>query len=139
MKHFLWCLAVVLVVAALPARAADAPAPVFLAYHKVAIAATDLSELYPYLASASLKKMQSLTPEQRTQVLAMMQQMSVSEPHLVKTVLNGDKAFVYVEGIGPNPFTHKEEMNYGKVDMVRESGAWKVLKEHWASEYKQTK
>ena len=110
-----------------PAWSADTPGDTYLAYHKLVVSAKQLSDLDPLLCQKHRQTDASLPPEKQEQVLSLMQKHIPTEVEYLKTVPHGaDKADVYVASKGGKKL-------FGRVEMVREDGAWKLLKEHWSS------
>jgi len=129
-------LLVTLILTTVAVLAADAPADVYLKYHKTVLSADDPAALLPYLSTGGRQKLAGMPSEQRVQVLGLMKALAARNVKVVKTQIDEDKAMLYLQGLTKNLLNDRDETSYGRVEMVREAGVWKVDGEHWGSDNK---
>jgi hypothetical protein len=125
--------AVVAGLAAMPAHAqkADQTASQFyLAYRAAFDKAKAIDDLLPYMSKKNVDQVKATPADQRAKMFEMIKEMgALKNVKILKEAKNGDGATLTVEALGP-PDNAKTT---GTIDIIKESGAWKIGKESWSS------
>ncbi|MCD4784654.1 MAG: DUF4878 domain-containing protein [Candidatus Eremiobacteraeota bacterium] len=111
------------------ARAAQTPAQVFESYYK-AVKAGNFESMISYLASKLQEKAKQVPQEQKSKFVQFQEKLLPSTYTIGKTDINGNYATVHLKGKVVHPRTG-EERSFGRVYLLKESGAWKIFKFNW--------
>ena len=130
-------LALALVLFVIPAAVAVAqPAPktpteAYLGYRAALLKAKSLNDLKPWLSKDGFAQLESLPADQRGMMFEMVKDMSsaVTNLKVVGETVTGDKAEVRVQATD----TGDKSTQRATVEIVREGGVWKFVKEHWGN------
>lgn len=125
-----------LLLAALPARAADEPEAVYAKFHRATMAG-ELEEMLRHGPAARRAEMQGMSESSRNAALKMAQFMMPRAFTMERKVMspNGRAATLIVSGPGEGGSgSGKLETIYGSVKMLLENGAWKVDEASWSSD-----
>lgn len=123
-----------LLLAALPVRAADEPEAVYAKFHRATMAG-ELEEMLRHGPAARRAEIQGMSESSRNAALKMAQFMMPRAFTLERKVVNpnGRAAVLIVSGPGGGG-DGKLETIYGTVQMLLESGVWKVDDVSWNAE-----
>ena len=122
-----------LLLAALPARAADEPEAVYAKYHRAAMAG-DLDEMLNHGLAKRRAEMQGMSAAHRQAALKMAQFMMPRAFSLERNAVHSNgRATLVVSGPGDSGGGRLETI-YGTVRMVAEGGNWKVDEASWSNE-----
>ncbi len=114
---------------ALAQPAPKTPSEAYLGYRAALVKAKSLNDLRPWFSVDGVAKLESMPAEQRGMMLEMIQDMSsaITNVKVVGEDVKGDTATLRVEGTD----TGDKSVQKATVDVVREGGAWKFVKESW--------
>ena len=124
--------ALLLLLAALPAAAADEPDAVYTRYHRAAVT-RDLDEMLRYAAAAQRAEIAAMSAAQRD-ALGKMLEVGMPRAFLLKKKTltpDGKGARLLLAGPGGSVLDAKSEALYGTVTLVNERGEWKVVSSDW--------
>ena len=124
-----------LLLAALPALAADEPEAVYAKYHRATMAG-ELEEMLRHGPAARRAEIQGMSESSRNAALKMAQFMMPRAFTMERKVVNpnGRAAELIVSGPGEGGNSGKMETTYGTVRMLLEGGVWKVDDVSWNAE-----
>jgi len=126
-------LLVLLPLAALPARSADAPEVVYGKFHR-AVMAGDLEEMFRHGPAQRRAELQGMSAARKEATLKLAQFMMPRAFKLEqRTLHSGGRATLVVSGTGAMGPRGLEAM-YGIVTMLQERGEWKVDEANWSNE-----
>jgi hypothetical protein len=101
----------------------------YLAYRAAFDKAKSIDELLPYMAKKNVEQVKATPEAQRAQMFGMIKEMgALTNVKIVKEAKNGDGATLSVEALGPD-----KAKTAGTIEILKESGAWKLGKESWSS------
>jgi hypothetical protein len=127
-------LAALLLLASLPAAAADEPDAVYARYHR-AVVAGDVQEVMRGATARTRSEISALPVAQREAVVKTLgAQMPRAFSQLYKNVApDGQSARLLLRGPGGSVLDAKSETLWGNVRLVRERGEWKVAAAEWSN------
>jgi len=110
---------------------AKTPAEAYLGYRAALLKARSLDDLRPWFSKDGVSKLGSLPADQKGMMLEMIKDMSgaITNVKVVGEDIKGDTATLRVEGTD----TGDKSVKKATVDIVREGGSWKFVKENWGS------
>lgn len=111
---------------------AKTPAEAYLGYRAALLKARSLDDLRPWFSKDGVSKLGSLPADQKGMMLEMIKDMSsaIANVKVVGEDVKGDTATLRVEGTD----TGDKSVKKATVDVVREGGAWKFVKESWGGQ-----
>ena len=104
------------------------PTQAYLEYQDALAKATKLSEVLPYLSSAYRAMLESRPKADQPVWLKRLQESAVTDLKVTKETIAGDKCTL--EGTATSA---RGNAVRGKVNLVKEGGAWKLDEEFWAT------
>ena len=109
--------------------AAKTPSEAYLGYRAALVKAKSLNDLRPWFSRDGAAKLEGMPADQRGMMLEMIQDMSsaIVNVKVVGEDVKGDTATLRVEGTD----TGDKSVKKASVDVVREGGVWKFVKESW--------
>lgn len=113
-------------------RASEGPMQVYLKYLS-AIKAGKGEEMVLHVASSKKAEYEKMDKAQKEQVMFFLQQLYPEKCTLAKEEVEGDRAVLFLEAEIADPFTKKADKAKGRVEMVKEAGQWKIMKDEWTS------
>ena len=125
---------VVLIAVGVSLAAAQQPAnqtasEFYTAYRAAFDKAKKIEELTPYMSKSMKADVEKTPASERPMMFEMIKEMSkMSNVKIVKETKTPDGVTLSVEAVGPD----RGKMT-GKIDIVKEGGAWKMAKESWSS------
>jgi hypothetical protein len=120
-------IAVVCVAASGLAQTVKTPGQVFLEYRATFEKAKAVDEILPFMSKETKAEIAKSPAAERKQMFSMMQAMSDARGvKVVKETKNDKGVELDVEGTTPD-----KKKSTGKIQMVKEDGAWKVSRESW--------
>lgn len=130
--------AVLVALLTLHAAATDAqpapktPAEAYLGYRAALLKAKSLDDLRPWFSKDGVAQLGSLPADQKGMMLEMIKDMSsaLTNVKVVGEDIKGDTATLRVEGTDIGDKSTKK----ARVDIVREGGTWKFVKESWGGQ-----
>jgi hypothetical protein len=113
------------------AEPSKTPSAVYLGYRAALASATTLDDLRPWLSKDGLAKLDSMPKDQRAMMLGMIKDVSsaITNVRVVRETVTGERAELQVEGTDRGTKAKARAV----VDIVREGGAWKFVKERWGA------
>ncbi len=113
------------------APAPKTPSEAYTGYRAALLKAKTLDQVKPWLSKEAAAQMDSMPADQRGMILGMIQEMStaITNVKVTKETITGDKAVLEVQGTDTGDKSTKKAM----VDVAREGGVWKFVKERWGS------
>ena len=113
------------------AETSKTPTAVYLGYRAAMASAATLDDLRPWLSKDGLAKLDSMPKDQRSMMLGMIKDVSsaITNVRVVKETITGDRAELQVEGTDRGTRGKARAV----VEIVREGGAWKFVKERWGA------
>jgi hypothetical protein len=109
------------------AQIVKTPGQVFLEYRAAFEKAKTVDEILPFMDKTTKAEILKTPATERKQMFSMMQMMSDARSvKVVKETTNDKGVELAVEGTTPD-----KKKSTGKIQMVKEAGAWKVAKESW--------
>ena len=108
---------------------AKSPTDTYLGYRAAMLKAKTLDDLKPWFSKDGVAKLNSMPADQRGMMLEFVKDMSsaITNLKVVKESITGDAAKLQVEGTDVGDKSVKK----ATVDVVREGGVWKFVKESW--------
>ena len=101
----------------------------YLAYRAAFDKAKSIDELLPYMAKKNVDQVKATPDAQKEQMFGMIKTMgALTNVKIVKETKNGDGATLSVDAVGPD-----KAKTTGTIEILKESGAWKLGKESWSS------
>jgi hypothetical protein len=108
---------------------AKSPTQAYLDYHAAVLRARTLSEVLPYLSAAYRGMLESRPKKDHPVWLERLKESAnVTDLKIVKETIAGDKCTL--EGTATSA---RGNAVHGKVNLVKEGGAWKLDEEFWAT------
>jgi hypothetical protein len=108
---------------------AESPAQFYLTYRATFDKAKTLDEVLPLMAKGVQSQFQNVAPADRPAALQLIKAMSaISNVRVVSETRSDQSATLVVEGIDS-----ANVKNTGRVDLVRENGAWRLAGENWTA------
>ncbi len=109
------------------AQIVKTPSQVFLEYRAAFEKAKTVDEILPFMSKETKAEIAKSPAAERKQMFSMMQAMSDARGvKVVKQTTNDKGVELAVEGTTPD-----KKKSTGKIQMVKEAGAWKVSKQSW--------
>jgi hypothetical protein len=107
------------------------PGETYLAYRAAMLKAKSIEAMTPWLAREARAQVDEMPEEERPMMFEFLQEMSgaITNVKVVGEKVDGDTALVQVEGTNQT-----QAQVTGKIEMAREDGAWRVVRENWGSE-----
>lgn len=107
------------------------PTEAYLGYRAALLKAKSLNDLKPWFSKGGVAQLDSMPAEQRGMMLEMVQEMSkaITNVKVVGETVTGEKAELRVEGTD----TGDKSTKRATVEIVREGGVWKFVKENWTN------
>ncbi len=107
------------------------PTEAYLGYRAALLKAKSLNDLKPWFSKAGVAQLDSMPADQRGMMLEMVQEMSkaITNVKVVGETVTGEKAELRVEGTD----TGNKATQKATVEIVREGGVWKFVKENWSN------
>jgi hypothetical protein len=111
--------------------AGKSPGETYLAYRAAMLKAKSVENLLPWLSKEARAQIEESPKDERPMMFEFMQEMAggMSDVKVVNESVKGDTATVEVEATDA---AAKSKIR-GKINMAREDGAWKVVRENWGS------
>lgn len=108
------------------------PTEAYLGYRAALLKAKSLDDLRPWFSKDGVSQLASLPADQKGMMLEMIQDMSsaIVNVKVVGEDIKGDTATLRVEGTD----TGDKSVKKATVDIVREGGAWRFVKESWGGQ-----
>jgi len=105
------------------------PSSTYLGYRTALQKATKLDDLRPWFSKDGIARLDAMPTDQRAMMLGMVKDMSsaITNVRVVKETITGDRAELQVEGTD----TGNKATTKAVVEIVREGGTWKFVKERW--------
>ena len=124
------CLPIVLLVtASVFAQAATSASDFYLQYRKAFDAAKKIEDVLPYMSADTTKQIQATPPAERGQMFEMIKMMgALTNVKITKEAKTAIGATLTVNAIDSD-----KKPTVGTIEIVQESGKWKLGKESWAS------
>jgi hypothetical protein len=112
--------------------AAKTPSEAYLGYRAALLKAKSLDDLRPWFSKDGVAKLGSLPADQKGMMLEMIKDLSsaITNVKVVGEDIKGDTATLRVEGTDSGDKSTKK----ASVDIVREGGTWKFVKENWGGQ-----
>lgn len=130
-RTILGLLAASILVAAAPARGADAAASpaakAYMEYNAALGKAARLEDILPMLSSAYRQMLESRPKSDRPEWLKRLKEMAMKDVQITTASVAGNTATLAATGTSSMGNTMK-----GKITMVQEGGAWKLDEQGWA-------
>ena len=124
------CLPILLLVtASVFAQAATSPSDFYLQYRKAFDAAKKIEDVLPFVSADTTKQIQATPPAERGQMFEMIKMMgTLTNVKITKETKTATGATLTVNAIDSD-----KKPTVGTIDIVQESGKWKLGKESWSS------
>ena len=124
------CLPILLLVtASVFAQAATSPSDFYLQYRKAFDAAKKIEDVLPFMSADTTKQIQATPPAERGQMFEMIKMMgTLTNVKITKETKTATGATLTVNAIDSD-----KKPTVGTIDIVQESGKWKLGKESWSS------
>src|SRR5262252_6579398 len=124
------CLPILLVVtASVFAQAATSASDFYLQYRKAFDAAKKIEDVLPFMSADTTKQIQATPPAERAQMFEMIKMMgALTNVKIAKETRTATGATLTVNAIDSD-----KKATEGTIEIVQESGKWKLGKESWAS------
>jgi hypothetical protein len=124
------CLPILLLVtASVFAQAATSASDFYLQYRKAFDAAKKIEDVLPFMSADTTKQIQSTPPAERGQMFEMIKMMgALTNVKITKETKTATGATLTVNAIDSD-----KKPTVGTIDIVQESGKWKLGKESWSS------
>jgi Domain of unknown function (DUF4878) len=101
----------------------------YMRYRTAFDSAKKIEDLTPFLSKKSLDMVNATPAAERPKFFEMMKMMgSITDVKILKETKTADGATLAVEALGPD-----KQKTSGKIDVVKEGGAWKLGNENWSS------
>jgi hypothetical protein len=124
------CLPIVLLATASLFAQAQTPSAFYLQYRKAFDAAKKIEDVLPFMSADTTKQIQSTPPAERGQMFEMIKMMgTLTNVKIVKEAKTATGATLTV-----NATDSDKKATVGTIDIVQESGKWKLGKESWSSQ-----
>jgi len=118
-----------LVTASVFAQAATSPSDFYLQYRKAFDAAKKIEDVLPFMSADTTKQIQATPPAERGQMFEMIKMMgALTNVKITKETKTANGATLTVNAIDSD-----KKPTVGTIDIVQESGKWKLGKESWSS------
>ena len=124
------CLPILLLVtASVFAQAATSPSDFYLQYRKAFDAAKKIEDVLPFMSADTTKQIQATPPAERGQMFEMIKMMgALTNVKITKEIKTATGATLTVNAIDSDKMP-----TVGMIEIVQESGKWKLGKESWSS------
>jgi hypothetical protein len=100
----------------------------YMEYRAAFEKATKIEDLLPFMAAANRKQVESTSAAERPQFFELMKMFNVTNAKVLKEERTAAGATLTVVGLDM-----EKKKASGKIEVVREGGAWKLGKEQWGS------
>jgi hypothetical protein len=118
-----------LVTASVFAQAATSPSDFYLQYRKAFDAAKKIEDVLPFMSADTTKQIQATPPAERGQMFEMIKMMgALTNVKITKETKTATGATLTVNAIDSD-----KKPTVGMIEIVQESGKWKLGKESWSS------
>ena len=118
-----------LVTASVFAQAATTPSDFYLQYRKAFDAAKKIEDVLPFMSADTTKQIQATPPAERGQMFEMIKMMgALTNVKITKETKTATGATLTVNAIDSD-----KKPTVGMIEIVQESGKWKLGKESWSS------
>jgi hypothetical protein len=124
------CLPILLLVTASAfAQAATSASDFYLQYRKAFDAAKKIEDVLPFMSADTTKQIQATPPAERGQMFEMIKMMgTLTNVKITKETKTATGATLIVNAIDSD-----KKPTVGTIDIVQESGKWRLGKESWSS------
>jgi hypothetical protein len=124
------CLPILLLVtASVFAQAVTSPSDFYLQYRKAFDAAKEIEDVLPFMSADTTKQIQATPPAERGQMFEMIKMMgALTNVKITKETKTATGATLTVNAIDSD-----KKPTVGMIEIVQESGKWKLGKETWSS------
>jgi hypothetical protein len=101
----------------------------YLQYRKAFDAAKKIEDVLPYMSADTTRQIQQTPPAERGQMFEMIKMMgALTSVTIVKETKTASGATLTVNAVDPD-----KKPTMGTIEIVQESGKWKLGKESWSS------
>jgi hypothetical protein len=124
------CLPILLLVTASAFAQATSASDFYLQYRKAFDAAKKIEDVLPFMSADTTKQIQATPPAERGQMFEMIKMMgTLTNVKITKETKTASGATLTVNAIDSD-----KKPTVGTIDIVQESGKWKLGKESWSSQ-----